>query len=421
MSPNRLRSIIGGGLLLIILLMPFHAFLSVFGGHLVGHEQLIQAWKEVVLLVLGIAGLVLVITDPSSRDRLRSAPVLFAGLFILVALIVTLVCRPTSTAVIFGAKTDFEFLVAFALGVIASTPRLTSYFSRAILITSGVVILFALLEFFILPKNFLGAFGYNASTVAPYETLNTAGTILRFPSTLGGPNQLGTFLMLPVALSFVVAVRRRIAMMYIYTLAGTLAIFDTFSRAAWIGLIAAAATALLVVVSRRNRTKLAAVLGAIVVIFSGLLAGLSRFVPAVNRYLFHGGTTAGGSDQLHLASLKLGLSDDVARPLGHGLGTAGPAVFHSGTGLIIENYYLQLGYETGFAGFLVFVFFAVTSGFELAHRSAKMPLAAACLAALIGISVTSLFLPSWTDSSTSLVFWTAAGAVIGCIPESRHV
>jgi hypothetical protein len=421
MSPTRLRSIIGGGLLAVVLLMPFHAFLSVFGGHLTGHEQIIQAWKEVLLLLLGLLGVVLAVIDPASRDRLRSAPILFAGLFVLVAMLVTLIFRPQTTAIVFGAKTDLEFLAAFVLGVIASTPRLTSYFSRAILITSGFVILFALLEVFVLPKSFLTSFGYSTTTVAPYETLNAAGSILRFPSTLGGPNQLGTFLILPVALSFVVAVRRRMRLMYLYTFAGILAVFYTFSRAAWIGLLAAGATALLLVVGRRLRLKAAVGLSVATALFTGLLAGLSRFVPAVNRYLLHGGTTAGSSDELHLASLKLGLSDDLHQPLGHGLGTAGPAVFHSGSGIIIENYYLQLAYETGVLGLLVFVVFGTTTAIELARRSAKIPLAAACLAALVGISVTSLFLPSWTDSSTSLVFWTAAGAVIGCLPESRYV
>jgi O-antigen ligase len=111
----------------------------------------------------------------------------------------------------------------------------------------------------------------------------------------------------------------------------------------------------------------------------------------------------------------------VSRPFGHGLGTAGPAVFHSGSGLIIENNYLQLSYETGVIGAAVFIAVVAGVAFELARRAVKIDLAAACLAALIGISITALFLPAWTDSSTALILWTAAGSAVGLSPDTHHV
>src|SRR5215510_9004576 len=85
-----LERLIQLGLLALVALMPFHAFLSVWLGHLTGHQTIIQAWKEVLLLILSILGLILLIREPKIRHRLRTWPAVFAGAFALVALIVTM-------------------------------------------------------------------------------------------------------------------------------------------------------------------------------------------------------------------------------------------------------------------------------------------------------------------------------------------
>src|ERR1019366_10034134 len=53
----------------IMLLMPFHAFLSVWGSSLVGHYTALRLWKE-VLLVFCVAGvLYLLVTDHKIRSH----------------------------------------------------------------------------------------------------------------------------------------------------------------------------------------------------------------------------------------------------------------------------------------------------------------------------------------------------------------
>jgi hypothetical protein len=419
-----LRRGIENGLTVIVAVMPFHAFLSVWIGTLSHHEALVQSWKEVLLLLLVAATLMLLKQDAASRDRLRTWPILFSGLFALVGLIITVIARPSLTAVVFGAKTDFEFLVAFSIAVIVASPRFLKNVTWAIMVPACFVIAFGLLEVTVLPHNFLTDFGYSASTIKPFEKLGPAVSSLRFPSTLGGPNQLGTYLILPFALGLVTSFRRRHWWWLLVVITDPILLVHTYSRGAWLGEAAAAVIVVVILVPSRFRFRAAAVLAACAVLAAAAIEWLVKKGSHLQYYIFHNAKLSDNnrsSDTLHLMSLHTGLSDTLADPFGHGLGSAGPAVFHSGMGLIIENNYLQVSYETGVIGAATFIAIVCLTACELARRSASIDLAAACLAALIGISITALFLPAWTDSSTALIMWISAGTAIGLSPDTRHV
>jgi hypothetical protein len=127
------------------------------------------------------------------------------------------------------------------------------------------------------------------------------------------------------------------------------------------------------------------------------------------------------SDSQHAASLSDGVAAIIREPLGHGLGTAGPATFHAGNINIVEDYYLQIGYETGLAGIGLFIFIIVSLTLSLVRRIPNSFLAVPTAAALVGISIVALVLPSWVDSTTALVTWIIAGAVAGLPPETARV
>jgi len=423
MQPQSLRRGIGTGLVVLVALMPFHAFLSVWLGTMTHHEQLIEAWKEILLVLLSAGTLWLVVKDDSTRDRLRSLPIYFIGPFALVAVLVTLFTRPSLTAVAYGAKTDMEFLVAFVLAALVSTPKLVRTLVWAVLVPACLVVAFGLLEFTVLPASFLAHFGYSAQTVRPYELLGGTARVLRFPSTLGGPNQLGTYLILPFALSLILAFRRRQWLWLVLALACLPVSIHAYSRGAWLGMIAAVIVTAFALTPRRLRLRSGLLVTGVAAAGAVAIGLLATRVTKLRYYIFHGTTspTAQSSDSQHLSSLKIGLDDTVHAPLGHGLGTAGPAVFHAHSGIIIENNFLQLSYETGIVGAVLFLAICLAAAVNLARRAGTIDLAAASLAALVGISITALFLPAWTDSSTALILWTAAGASLGLSPDSRHV
>jgi hypothetical protein len=424
MTSGMIRIVIQRGLLVLVALMPFHAFLSVWLGSLIGHQAIIQSWKEVLLLVLAGMAVALLIKDPEARDRLRTWPPIFAGAFAVIAAVVTLATRPSLTADVFGAKTDFEFLLAFILAIIIATPRFVRFLIYTVLISSAVVITFGILQIYALPSDFLMHFGYNSTTILPYQTLDPATNNLRYPATLGGANQLGTFLILPMALGIILAIRRRQWGWLVLSAAAIPVLLHTFSRGAWLGALAAAVVIALLLVPARWRAGVAAVMAATGLLVAVAIKRLLDSGGNLQYYIFHGSTVwdkQRGSDYEHLQSLTQGVNYTLDRPLGHGLGTAGPAVFHSGTGVIIENYYLQLSYETGIIGLVTFLAILASTAWTLARRAAHGDLAAASLAALIGVCVTALVLPAWADSSTAIILWTAAGSAIGLTPGGHRV
>ena len=404
--------------------MPFHAFLSVWLGSFTHHQAVIQSWKEVLLVVLSALAASLLVSSPQARDRLRTWPVILAGAFALVASTVTLFSHASLTAVAFGAKTDFEFLVAFVLAVIASSAIIMRRLTWAILVPAAIVVGFGILQVTTLPADFLTHFGYGPATIQPFLVLDPAIGSLRFSSTLGGPNQLGTYLLLPMALAAIIAIRKRYWWLLAIPVLGLIPLLHTYSRAAWLGAVATALVVLALVTPRRLLAWLAGVVALCGIVAALLTDQLLKSGGNFQYYLLHSSlkwNSLRGSDFEHLNSLRTGVSETLAQPLGHGLGSAGPAVFHSGSGAVIESNYLQLSYESGLAGLALFVGILVSLAFELGRRAAANDIAAATLATLTGMCVTCIFLPSWTDSSTALIFWIAAGTVVGLSPETRRV
>lgn len=410
---RRLEQGIQGGLLALVALMPFHAFLSVWLGTTLGHRALIQSWKEVLLVILCGLAIWLVIREPERLGRLRQPAILVAGAFLAIALIVTALLRPGFSTALYGLKIDGEFLVAFGLATLVAAPAFGRRLVTTALASASLVVVFGLLQSTVLPPDFLIHFGYGPTTVLPYEHLQAGVSSLRFGSTLGGPNQLGTYLIIPLSLWAVMVMRDRRWWLALAFIPGLWVMIHTYSRGAWIGLLAALAVVSLGLMTRTWRRWTGVGMGAVIVIIA-LLSPIWLKSPLIQHYALHGATlfqSGQGSDYQHLDSLRQGLSAIAGAPLGHGLGTAGPAVFFTGSGRIFESYYLQVGYETGLLGLVLFGALVILVGRGLWRRRLVSPAALGLVAALIGISINALVLPVWTDSTGALTFWILAGAL----------
>jgi len=412
-------------LLIIVALMPFHAFLSVWLGSITHHQAIIQAWKEALLGLTSLVTIVLGIRDRKRLNRLHQPWVLAAGAFALIAGLVTLIAQPPLTAIAFGLKTDLEFILAGVLALMVSTPKFHQRLVIAVLVGAALVTGFDIIQIFLLPPDFLTHFGYGPDTIVPFQRIAAGTNALRFPSTLGGPNQLGTYLILPLCLSLLIAIRRRRPWLLVLTAACAISLFYTFSRAAWLGALLALCCTGFALVPSRFKKHLVLALGATAV--AALLALPIALKPngALQYFLLHSSVATHDqsnlSDSQHLSSLKYGVTADTQTPLGHGLGTAGPATFHASSTNIIEDYYLQIGYETGLLGLLAFVVMIVLLLKTLLAQAASHLLASASAAAILGISLAALVLPAWTDSSTALIVLICAGATAGASLKPDYV
>ncbi len=421
-TPARLAAWIQTGLVALVALMPFHAFFSVWLGHIAGHQALWQSWKEVLIAVLAGLSLWLLAREPRRLRRLAT-PFNYAFLgFIAVALVVTVFSFDSVVTVVFGLKTDCEFLVALIIAQLVADSAFVTRLLRTILISSGVVIAIGLLQIFALPPDFLRHFGYGPDTIQPFLRLDPAVSDIRIVATLGGPNQLGSFLVLPLALVFWQVVHRPRWWHAGYMAGGMIVLWHTYSRGAGIALAAAFLVIILLYLPRRWR-------------WGGMLVAVSLAAVALNLvlanlggngslqyYLFHQTTHETGvpaSTDQHLDALEQGIAKIGKQPLGHGLGSAGPASFQGDHPFIPESYYLQLGVEAGLLGAGLFIAGCGLLGWRLwklgdGKGSAvwRRQAASGAVATLAGISLLNLILHGWADSSTALVFWSFAGAVV---------
>ncbi|HVQ44879.1 MAG TPA: O-antigen ligase family protein [Candidatus Saccharimonadia bacterium] len=422
---QQIEKFIQTGLLVIVAVMPFHAFLSVWLGHLFGHQAVIQGWKEALLLILAVAALALLIREPARLQRLRQPWILAALAFGAVALIVTALTRPVAELAAFGAKTDLEFLLAGIIAATIATRTLLVRLITIILIGCAVVAGYDLLQIFVLPADFLTHFGYGPGTIVPYQHIAIGTSALRFPSTLGGPNQLGTYLIIPLCLSLALFTRQRRWWQLALFAASLISLIWTFSRGAWIG--AGVAIIITLIASLPARLRRTATFAVAIVIAGSLLAlpiiltrdGQLQYLLLHASVATH--SQANLSDSQHAASLQDGYQALIARPFGHGLGTAGPATFHIGPPHIIEDYYLQVGYETGLVGLGVFTAALGLLLMALWRTSAAHALAIPLAAAIGGICLVAIVLPAWADSTTALIAWIAAGTAASVTPKARHV
>jgi len=413
MTTARLVKLVQLGLLILVALMPVHALMVHALGTLFGHESIFAAWKEVWLLILAVLTGFIIWKQPERRTRLNQPAVSILLGFVILALIVTTVTGPAQSVALFGLKTDLEFLLAALIALIAADRHFGLRLGLTLLFSTIIVVVFALLQATILPKELLSHIGYGFAPgqTAPYETVLVGNHLAyRFGSTLGGPNQLGTFLILPLLLSLLWG--RANHRWWLLSAAILPALFISYSRGAWLGAVAALVAAALVL-TRGTQRRTLAILTAGAVLSLGLLAAFGPSGNLLSNYLHHpaASPSAQNSDSQHLSSLQSGLTAVISAPLGHGLGTAGPATFHAGEINIIEDNYLQIGYETGLLGLGLFLAFIVLVLIRLLRQHDYFSLSAA--GAIIGISVTALVLPAWTDSSTALTVWTLAGAALG--------
>lgn len=409
---------------IIIALLPFHAFLTVWLSSLAGHYTLLRLWKEFLLVPIVLAALHLLLKDVALRKRLFSAwLVRLIFIYTLLLLICALVAFSrhdvSAKAMWYGLLVDLRYLVFFlaVLPLAAKSDLLSKNWQKILLVPAILVAAFAILQFLVLPYDFLKHFGYGDSTIPAYETINHNVHHIRVESTLRGANPLGAYLLVPicaVAVMFFKDKRQR-ANLAMVGLGLVLALAFSFSRSAWIG----AALGILIAAwlsfkSERVRKNIGWILAGLLVIGT-VLTLLLRNNLSFENAIFHTdrlSTAAASSNQGHSAAFKAAVKDIAHHPLGSGIGTAGPqSVYNNQPAKIAENYYLQIGQEAGVIGMLLFVAICVNVGLMLYHRRAD-PLALALLASLVGLSLVNFLSHAWEDDTLAYVWWGLAAIAL---------
>jgi hypothetical protein len=346
--------------MLIFLLVPFHALLTVWLASHFGQYTAFRLWKEVLLAACLIGVVYLFATDQKIRfhtisRRLVQIILVYVILNFAWALLALNQHDATLKAAGYGLLLNLRFLAFFLVtwSVALRMSKLRTHWQRLVLWPAAIVIAFGLLQALILPHDFLRHFGYNDSTIPAVETINHNQHYVRIMSTLRGANPLGAYLVVPISLISVLLIRRGRQWKQGLFLAGALLTsFLSFSRSAWLGAAAAIITLLVLShLSRRGQKVTLAAAVVVILIGGGVALGLHNSQHFQN-FVLHTQThsaVSSTSNQGHATAIKNGLSDVWHHPLGSGPGTAGPASVYNGNHpvRIAENYFIQVGPETG--------------------------------------------------------------------------
>jgi len=416
-----------GLLAFICVIVPFHAFLTVWAGSTFGHYTAWRLWAEVLLLPLFGAALLRLRRDKKLLAAVRVSPLTWclAG-YVVVQLAVGVWAiathRVTKTALADGLILNLRLPAFFFVGQVLATRSnwLQSHWRKVMLVPAAIVVAFGLLQVFVLPVNFLQHFGYGPHTIAPYETIDQKLAYVRAQSTLRGANPLGAYLvMIGSALAVVGFAKRKLWAKGLLALeiVGALVLLGyTYSRSAYLGAaVALAALAWWAIPSVRLK-RWAMIAGVAALLLGAGSFLLLRHNDRFENTFFHTdqrSQSAESSNQARSSALEAGLRDVLHEPLGEGPGTAGPASAHNAghPARIAENYYLQLGQESGWLGLGLFAAINVLVAGRLWRRRAD-PLARMLLASLLGITLINMLSHAWTDDTLAILWWSLAGVAL---------
>ncbi len=391
--------------------------------HLPDWELVIKSWKE---LLLGVATAILIaevarrrLFGEFLRDRIVQILLAYACLHFVLALLI-----PNDLQAIgAGLLIDLRYLLFFALVYcgVRLAPNLRVTFLRVVMVGAGVVLGFALLQMFVLPKDILANIGYGPDTIAPYLTVDDNEGYLRINSTLRGPNPLGAYAVIIFAIVVAAAAKfggrlrnDQHLVTGIAIAASCLMLIVSYSRSALLALIVATGALVAHISGSRINKRLVGFCGAVLVAVSLLFIAFAGN-PVVSHIVWHDDPNGGGrvdSNQEHINSLVDGTERMISQPIGAGIGSTGSASLLSDKPLIIENQYLFTAHEVGWLGLGLFIWLFVIIMRRL-WRARTSALALGVFASGLGLAVIGILLPVWVDDTVSIVWWGLAGLAIG--------
>ncbi len=401
----------------VLAYVPFHALISTFLIDIFGGKLPFKGLKELVVLLLAIPVTYIVIRN--SKKLLRSNLTL-AALTVAYAsmwLVSTMISDTKTIAEVAGLITALRFLGFFAICYFVAqlVMKRAAYQNLAIKIVlycAAVVVVFGALQVLVLPKDFLVIFGYGPDTIRPYLTIDNNESLVRILSTLRGPNPLGAYLALlaPLVLWFGRKHSWEWWKWLLVALPFLVTLYGTGSRSGWLGFIIAVGAYLALSLKNKKILYVAAV-ACLPVLFIAVLFRNTEFVQVTILHRDPNEASEIDSDDQRIDSLARAIERINERPLGHGVGTSGPASNYAESSFIIENYFLDIAYQIGWLGMLLFMALCVYVAILLLRMRSQ--LGYALVAGLISVSVIALFWPVWTDETVALTWWGLAGIVLG--------
>ncbi|HEY1835410.1 MAG TPA: O-antigen ligase family protein [Candidatus Saccharimonadales bacterium] len=412
----------------ILVLVPFHAFLTIWAASAFGHYTLLRLWKEILLVPIGLVAVWLLWQDRRLRREAGKSWIFrLMAVYVLLQILLGAIAlerhQVNRAALGEGLVEDLRLTAIFFVAWVAASRSawLRMHWQKLVLIPAAIVVAFGLLQAFVLPPNFLSHFGYGSATIRPFELVDQNSRFVRVQSTLRGANPLGAYLVVIVAaLAATFLPKRPVKKFWLKLLLGLAALFVlyfTYSRSAYFGAtLAVFGVGWLSIKSERMRLWLLAAAALLCVLVGGA-ALLLRHNADFEDTFFHTSQLSHSkhsSNQNRTSALENGVHDVLHQPFGRGPGTAGPASVHNNhPARIAENYFLQIGQEAGWLGLAIFLAINILLAKELWKRRAepdRLPLV--LLVSLAGLTFVNLLSHAWADDTLAYVWWGSVGIAL---------
>jgi len=428
------RNIYAGILLFIFGAIILHAPLSVGLGTLFpDYKLLIKSWKEILMVIACLMGVFLVFQNKQQAKIIKDPIMIVIGLYIMLNLVIALAGIDNLTAVGAGLAINLRYVVFFGLVYVLLSiyPQYKKFFIRLGIAGALTLVVFAVLQVFVLPHDILKYLGYNNQTIAPYLTIDRNYDFVRINSTLRGPNSLGAYAVMVMALMTSFLAKNKInkkrqfkVLVAILFFGSVIALWASYSRSAFIAAVISIIVVLFIALYKKVSLRLWLAAGAVLVIlcagFFALPSG-NYFFSNVVLHNNPASNSTSSSNGEHISSLKDGFVQLLNQPFGAGIGSTGSASLYTDRPEIIENQYLFIAHESGWLGLGLFLFIFVCILKRLWKKRSDW-LALGVFVSGIGLALIGLVLPVWVDDTVSIIWWgMAAVALIKYVDKRRKI
>lgn len=413
--------------------MPFHIFLSQWLSTFTGGLDVWKIAKDVVTAFL-VSILVISVLLLKKYTRTYLLFVGFAVVFLLLHVgLLFGTDQPLDNgllATVYNNRLAWYFLIGYSLVLLAPKTVTTRKFTKILLVVSTIVCLIGFAQW-LLPKDIMTHFGYSVDRgTKPAFFIDDKPDLPRVMSTIRDPSSLGVFLILPITILVGALISlwntKRRQLICGLLLLHILVLFWTFSRSALLGVILAVGVLLVLhygSLLKKHASKIfVSAMIALLILFGLVYVLRDQYI--VQNVVFHAdeSTTLEDPNELRLKFMGETIEGIGNEPEGHGPGTAGLVSIRSenGRGLLTENYYLQIAYEVGIIGlilFLIFIGLILSRLWKGRVSQANQVL----IASLIGVSFTALLFHTWSNEAIAAAWFVLAGVAVAATDQELPV
>jgi hypothetical protein len=431
---DRLSSLLFVIAISLIIYMPLHVFIAQSASLLTGGLEVWKAAKDVFVVLLVPLMIYLSYRRSLFANKTFRWLIILGGIYALLHALFVAFDNNDDTysaivASVYNTRIFGYLLLGYLVGTAKNGKTYLKYLLTGAVLIAFVVALFGVLQYF-LPSDLLTNVGYSLERgVKPLFFIDDRPELPRVMSTLKDPNSLGAYLILPIlAVGFALFSKGANKKLFVRPFRkGTLAVFLgimvsalilTFSRGALLGLILSIITLLCIVTGERVTSylkKYYIFLIAFIFLVSFFIFQI-RNSAIVQDYIFHAAVSTNQEDpnEKRVTLLQDSIYEVIDQPTGYGPGTAGlVSINNPQGGVLTENYYVQIAYEVGWLGIILFVAILSIITYQLSKICRKSPASAMLLSALVAYLFYSLLIHLWSNEAVALQWWLLTGVMLG--------